>query len=279
MLTFFKTLFKKENAILLNSAETSPSDEENILEYYKNDYESVYVILHPFIKSKACNLKQFDPSGQKHLIVKREDIDDINEFLNNARPLIWPSYTEIISNCSPIKWEQILSISNFKNINEIDIALLTEVLVSSVKLENRKLAVVLTLPEEFENKKLNDELTQICKKHGFICPTEGEISPFIQNTLFTAIKELGFENMIITNQFGDDRSERSIKDIISKDLIPSCGNIFDENHDILITTPWEREDYFSLLCSSKNNIKKILEITDLEGFYCDETTKISWSIS
>ncbi|QGM29159.1 hypothetical protein GI482_01535 [Bacillus sp. N3536] len=49
-----------------------------------------------------------------------------------------------------------------------------------------------------------------------------------------------------------------------------------ENHSILLTTHWD--SHFSMLCSDKNTVNKIVKSCNLEGFYCVERTKVYWSL-
>lgn len=51
---------------------------------------------------------------------------------------------------------------------------------------------------------------------------------------------------------------------------------FTHDNELLVTTHWD--SHFSMLCSDKETIERIVKHCDLEGFYCDDQTEIYWSV-
>jgi len=102
-----------------------------ILEYYKGQFESVFILLHPFFSLKSISIDLLCPEK-------------------------WPGKHEIINGCIKISWDEILKLSGLNNISEIDIGLRSaiaslkpdhsnEVFLSKlVELENRNII----LPQE-----------------------------------------------------------------------------------------------------------------------------------
>ena len=60
---------------------TCPSDGK-ILEYYKDTFEAVYVLLHPFIKAVSIGKEQFNPGT-------------------------YPGRSSIVANCAPVTWKDV----------------------------------------------------------------------------------------------------------------------------------------------------------------------------
>jgi hypothetical protein len=77
-------------------------DDGRILEYYHQQFESVYVLLHPFLKPLTIAMERFCS-------------DD------------WPSDNEILEGVAPVTWNEVISQSQFENIRQIDIALRTSI--------------------------------------------------------------------------------------------------------------------------------------------------------
>jgi hypothetical protein len=132
------------------------------------------------------------------------------------------------------------------------------------------------LKQEFQNKNYANILNELTKNLGIWQPAEGELSPFIENELFTAIKTLGHQWLWLGDEHGTERKLHWIDDLIIKDEIPCHGCIFTHDHSLLITTHWD--SHYSLLCSSFENIEQILAVRNFDGFYCTEETEVFWGV-
>ena len=58
--------------------------DEKILPFYEGQFDSVYVLLHPFFKPLKIDIERFCPSK-------------------------WPTKQEIIDGCEPVSWHEILN--------------------------------------------------------------------------------------------------------------------------------------------------------------------------
>lgn len=206
-----------------------------ILPHYKDQFDSVYILLHPFLKPHQIDLKMFYPTT-------------------------WPSKQEIIDGCDAVTWSEVLSISDFNNISEIDIGLRSR--IHGIK-------------QKFSNDDFVNQLDTLEGKN-IICPSEGDIPELLENRIFTAIKILGHEWLWVADEFGTERKLTWIDDLIEKDLVPSHGCVFTHDHSLLITTHWD--SHCSFLCSSKDIIEKILTVDNFEGFYCTPKTEVYWGL-
>ena len=175
-----------------------PSDEK-ILDFYKGQFDSVFVLLHPFIYPKSVALERFFPGK-------------------------WPSKKEIIDRCEPILWKRVLELTDLGSLLEIDIGLRTRIHGLKENLSNETFATCL------------DQLTET---RGIIAPPEGELPPLLENRIYEAVKALGHEWLWVGDEFGTERKLHYIDDLIEKDEIPIHGCVFTHDHSLLVTTHWD----------------------------------------
>ncbi len=173
--------------------------DEKILEYYKGQFECVFVLLHPFIKPIELSIERFCPAE-------------------------WPSKKELIEGCEAISWKRILEITGLVNISDIDIGLRTS---------------ISGLNKELVNKDYASCLKKVCDKKNIVYPSEGEFSPLIENKIFNSIKHLGHEWLWVGDEFASERKLMWIDDLLEKNEIPSHGCIFTHDHSLLVTTHWD----------------------------------------
>ncbi|HUF03997.1 MAG TPA: DUF2711 family protein [Aridibacter sp.] len=210
--------------------------EEDILKFYENRFESVYVFLHPFIRPISIDIDRFNPSG-------------------------YPRKLEILENCEAVEWKWVIENSDFRNIQEIDIGLRT--LISGLREEvgNQVLARRI---ERFENEK------------GVVRPNEGELPELLQNRVFMALQKLGFDKLWVNDEFRRERNLETVADLLGDYPYPGHANFESPDGTFLVTTHWDF--HFSFICSSRENIEKLLLVEKFEGFFCNEKTVVSWSL-
>ena len=73
-----------------------------ILDFYANQFESVYILLHPFLKPISIEFDRF-------------------------RPETWPSKKDIIEGCKGVSWHEILTLTNLESLSDIDVGLRTSI--------------------------------------------------------------------------------------------------------------------------------------------------------
>ena len=88
--------------------------------------------------------------------------------------------------------------------------------------------------------------------------------------------------MGLKKQFANEETSKRIQDTCGKlQLIEPMEGLFPEflMNKVLLSIKQEGHDcHFSILCSEKNTINKIVEFADLEGFFCNDKTEIYWSL-
>lgn len=178
---------------------TSCPYDGKILEYYKGCFDSVYVLLHPFLRSSKIDFKT--------------RISDI-----------WPRKQEMISECEIVTWSEVMKLSGLNSLSEIDVGLRT-----SIK----------GLKKEFSNENFASCIQSLFDDKGISQDSEGDLPALLENRILKAVKSLGHEWLWLGDEHGCERKLHWIDDIIKGDMIPTSGCIFTHDHSILITTHWD----------------------------------------
>jgi hypothetical protein len=207
-----------------------------ILEFYKGQFDSVYIMLHPFILPISIKIERFCPQD-------------------------YPTKREIIEGCEPVSWHRILELTHLRTISEIEIGLQTRIFGFDCKYANANFAY---------------RLDELFEKEHIVCPSGTNLPPLIENRIYKAVKPLDYQSLWIGDPYTTDRKLYEIDELIEKNVIPSYGCVFTDDHCLLVTTPWDSD--YSFLCSSRKIIEQILSFDNLEGFYCTEQTDVYWGL-
>ncbi|WP_239616319.1 DUF2711 family protein [Cohnella mopanensis] len=209
-----------------------------IKNFYKGIYDEVFIFYHPFIKPISIGYDLFEPET-------------------------YPGKNEIIEKCQMVTWNQFLTISEIESYRHLDIGLRTR---------------IMGLKKEYANEVISKKIQDTCEKHQLIAPMEGFFPEFLMNKVLLSIKHEGHDWIWSGDEFCTERKLEYIDDLINDNeaLRNQHLNLFTHNNEVLLTTHWD--SHFSLLCSDKDTIKKIVKFAGLEGFFCDEKTDIYWSL-
>jgi|GEM_PF-580052 len=212
-----------------------------ILEFFQGQFEAVYVLLSPFY------------------VVTRPDspMHDIN--YNGSKQ-------ESLTDCSRVSWQEVMTVGGFKNLSEIDIGLKTN---------------IHRLKPEYQDQAAADRLNFLTKDRGIWQPAEGFLSPFLENHILKAFQYLGIDELWVGDELGDiplyPPKIYNIDELITQEIISFSNDcLYTQSHDLLLTTHWD--SHYSLLCSSRENIERILAFHPFEGFYCTAETEVDWSV-
>jgi len=170
-----------------------------ILPFYEGQFESVYVLLHPFFKPIKLDIERFCPSE-------------------------WPEKHEIIDGCDPVSWNEVLNLTGLQSLSDIDIGLRTS---------------IGGLNKELSNEEIADKLNVLTEERNIIHPSEGNLSSLLENRIYKAIKNLGYKWLWVGDEFGTERKLHLIDDLIEKDEIPAHGCVFLQDHSLLVATHWD----------------------------------------
>lgn len=170
-----------------------------ILEFYKRQFECVFVLLHPFIKPLSIDPKFFYPGT-------------------------YPSKTDILANCVAVRWTEAITLSSLVDVNQLDIGLRT---------------AIGGLKAEFSNSDYAGEIDRLEVAQRLIRPSEGEVPELIQNDFFEAVQSLGEDWLWVGDEFCSERKLEWIDDLKGNYQLPSHGNLFLPNKKLLLTTHWD----------------------------------------
>ena len=212
--------------------------EGNILGHYAGTFESVYVLLHPFIKPVSMGADRF-----------------------NRRK--YPSRSSITKNCEAVSWAEVVELAGFQSIAAIDVGLRT---------------LIGGWNPEFANDKYANQIHALIESHGIIAPPEGCFSDLLHDKVLQAIQGLDHQWVWVGDEFCTERKLHWIDDLKAKDGTTTSGhcNVFTPDTTLLWTTHWD--SHFSFLCSSEANLLAIQERMKFEGFFCDPETEVYWSV-
>jgi hypothetical protein len=216
---------------------TCPSDGK-ILEYYKDTFEAVYVLLHPFIKAVSIGKEQFNPGT-------------------------YPGRSSIVANCAPVTWKDVCRKADLPSISAVDIGLRTR---------------ILGLKEEFRNQEYAAKIDSLIDSDDILPPPEGSFSDLLHDTVLASIQNLGYQWVWVGDEFCTERKLYWIDDLKGQEAGPTGGhcNVFTPDKALLWTTHWD--SHFSFFCSSKAHLDSALRYFPFEGFFCDPSTEIYWSV-
>jgi len=209
-----------------------------ILEYYAGAFEAVYVSLNPFIKPISIEKAEF-------------------------RPGAWPNRSTIVKHCKPVSWGEVQRLAGLPSLAAVDIGLRTGIRGLKAELENEEYAAA---------------IEALSESQGILSPTEGLFPELLHDRILTSIQRLGYEWVWVGDEFCTERKLRWIDELKNQDvgLTADRFNVFTPDKQLLWTCHWD--SHFSFLCSSEEKLSSIQQTTGLEGFFCDPSTEVYWSV-
>jgi hypothetical protein len=163
-----------------------------------------------------------------------------------------------------VSWAEVVSLTNFKDLNQLDIACRNS---------------IGGLTAKWKNDKDVERLQSVCESNHLWLPTEGGFEEPLKSEMLLSFQEQGYHYMFVADEFGFERKVTFIQEFIDgKDEIKlnwGRENWYTNKNEILYTSHWD--SHFTLLCSDTKTIESILSKHAFEGFYCTGDTKIYWS--
>jgi Protein of unknown function (DUF2711) len=209
-----------------------------IKEFYKGVFDEVFIFFHPFIRPITIDYELFMPDT-------------------------YPMRSEIRDHCEMVTWKNFLGISGISNFKHLDIGLRS---------------LIHGLNKKYANEELAKLVADVCELNKIVYPTEGLFPEFVMDDLLLYIKKLGHDWIWCGDEFCTERRLEYTDDLIEdiNMLHYERKNLFTHEQTILITTHWD--SHFSMLCSDKQTLNKLVDASQLEGFYCTDHTEIYWSL-
>ncbi|MCA0970644.1 DUF2711 domain-containing protein [Halobacillus litoralis] len=176
-------------------------------------------------------------------------------------PDTYPDKFQIIEHCERVKWSEFLSLSGINSYEELDVALRTS---------------ILGLKKEFADQRLADKMKETYERYNLAPPAEGLLPDLLVNKVLEAVRSQGEDWIWVGDEFGTVRKLEYILDLLDEDTLLG-KNFFTHDHSMLITTHWD--SHFSMICANdRNRIEQMVNECDLEGFFCNDETKLYWSV-
>ena len=213
-------------------------NEGAVLSFYEGVFESAYVLLHPFIRPVTIPVELFQAKS-------------------------YPDRTTLCCCCEPVSWSEVQRLFGFTKLAEIDIALRTQ---------------IRGLRAEFANDALATKLRVSAEHEGLVEPNEGGFSDLSHDSVLSFIQKQGYDWVWVGDELCTERKLHWIDDLKNPDSTVTQGhcNVFTPDKKILWTTHWD--SHFSFFCSSKETVTRLSLEASLEGFACDATTQVYWSV-
>ncbi len=210
-----------------------------ILDFYSGTFEAVYVSLHPFLRPRRIDKAAFAPGT-------------------------YPSQREIAADCEPVSWREVIRLTRLPSLEAVDVGLRTSIHGLRADLQNESYA---------------QALSALFETNGILTPTEGLFSDLLQDSVLGAIQALGYEWLWVGDEFCTERKLHWINDLREKDESLTRGrfNLFTPDKQLLWTVHWD--SHFSFLCSSAQKLNEIQQRSRLEGFFCETSTEVYWSVT
>ncbi|WP_213535123.1 DUF2711 family protein [Paenibacillus sp. J45TS6] len=181
----------------------------------------------------------------KYLFFFHPFIKPISISCDLFEPGTYPGKNDFIEKCEMITWKQFLSLSETESYNKLDIGLRTR---------------IMGLKKQFANEETSKRIQDTCEKLQLIEPMEGLFPEFLMNKVLLSIKQEGHDWIWSGDEFCTERKLEYIDDLIKDNTAfrNQRLNLFTHENEILLTTHWD--SHFSILCSDKNTINKLLSL-------------------
>ena len=176
-------------------------------------------------------------------------------------PENYPSKKEIIDGCEGVSWKEIMKLIDVESINKIDIGLR---------------AIIGGISSEYVDVKVKEKLLDLQSNNKIILPDEGSIPDLLENKLYDALEFLGHYWLWVGDEHCTERKLYKTEKLKEEELANWANAIFTNEKELLIISHWD--SHCTFLCSSRENIEKILEVESFEGFYADQDTEVVWGI-
>lgn len=215
-----------------------PSDRRPLLPFYRDVFEAVFLLLHPFLHPTGTSPERF---------LEGQDVDR----------------EHICRTCEAVSWAQVQQLGGFSSLAEIDIALRTQ---------------IHGLREGFASPMLAKQLQSCLDRLGLVQPVEGSFSELTHDKVLAFLQEEGHSWVWVGDEFGTERKRHWIDDLKKPDSDVTEGrrSVFTPDKSILWTTHWD--SHFALVCGSTRMIDRMANDERFEGFRCDASTVVHWSL-
>jgi hypothetical protein len=110
-----------------------------------------------------------------------------------------------------------------------------------------------------------------------IFPQTDDYPPVLLIPTLALLQSLGYSELLVYDDLYDDKTSYALSELLETcgGGLPGHARILTPDSKILLATDFDAR--FSYLSSDKSTLQVMIEKLDLEGFYCNATTKQGWS--
>jgi hypothetical protein len=264
----------RKNMDIFTEKRLHPGQDNPINLHYKNYFDTVYIAFSPFFKIKQGN---FTKEGrQKSRQITFEQAQAENEiFQKMPKPAAdiysydnanYPDDEEIYLNAEQVSWKDIKEGCEFESYGDINKALKTS--IGAYK-------------KVFQKIGLAKRLSDFTAANQIYHPTEGHFEILSKREIFKAFHLLNKTELNLEEEFCLTKKELNIASITERKFVDAVNFkdyfIYDVGKEILFAIDWD--DFFFLICSSKQHVDTIVSQLNFEGFYCDDVTEVAWELT
>ncbi|WP_430392129.1 DUF2711 family protein [Dyella sp. 20L07] len=169
---------------------------------------------------------------------------------------------ESLSASQPVSWVEVMRLSGLPDYRAVDIALRTQIAGLKKVLQNAEFALA---------------LERLSAKGQFVPPLEGRQSPFLYAAVLGIFKKLGHDWVWVGDELCTERKLHWVDDLIKDpSVVGSPANLFSPDKSLLWSVHWD--SHFTFLCGSRSDLDRVDVSNRLEGFYCNSSTHVYWSV-
>lgn len=209
------------------------NDEIPYLSHFKDDFETVFVVLPPFLKLNSTLPKEHENFVSDHVTASAKQI----------------------GHAAGVSWQLISELCGSSSIAQVNRAL---------RLTGSKRIVA-----EFSCPKDTKKLLGICNENNLALPDEGYISPLQELSLACFLKTLGLDEVVAAGHFGG--SLKVVKSSsFSQSYNSANPEIYAADHSLYVTNYFDY--HYLFICQMPASRAKANPAEYFEGFFADEGT-------
>lgn len=251
-----------------------PGHNTPVKQHYKGYFDAVFIAFSPFFRMTNGNFLQDGHQKSKQITFEQlQAEDDIFQKMPSSAADIYsydnenyPTDEEIYEKAEQITWSEIKEGCGFQSFGDINKALKTSI---------GAYRNVFTRPD------LAKILSEFTTANQIYYPTEGHFEILSKKEILKAFCLLDKKELAVEEEFCLNKKELSIVSITEKEFVEAINFkdyfIYDTNKELLFAVDWD--DFFFLICSSKQNVDTLIRTLNFEGFYCDNIIEAAWELT
>jgi hypothetical protein len=212
-------------------------DSGDVIKYFQNDFDSIYAVLHPFIKVEPEYQNLFDPSS-----------DDK------------PTRAQLKAIAHSFSWHSVLELTSISTIQCLNRLLLEG--IGAVTIEH---------PQEV--RVLREQL----KHNNILEPREGNFPKLLLDDFLHSFTDWGYEAVYVGNEFGDRATLYQVSDLFKweyPNVGEHCPTLYSEDFGLLYGVHWD--SFYTFLCGVKEIVSEIVNKYSFEGFFFEPGMQVYW---